>query len=185
MAVILLTLYVSHPHSRKPFTLTPSFHQPTTTIYSITDEIVVPQSGLVASAIIKDARRVGVSNSELQDTCALAIGGLYATHEGMLYNPLAYALAVDALTHDGPGNPKRLDLFKVCNELVSPGLTVVDVIAAESTFYHSFSTFVCLWIRFADEFLILGNIIIALVATLFYIPKRILEPAIRGYAWFD
>jgi len=102
---------------------------------------------------------VGVSNSELQEVCALHVADLFSTHEGMLYNGLAYALAVDALTHDGPGRPSRLDLKVVCNEPVSPGLDLADVVATEA------------------------NIPIALVTLLLYFPKRILEPAIKAYAF--
>ncbi|EDN92679.1 hypothetical protein SS1G_08542 [Sclerotinia sclerotiorum 1980 UF-70] len=75
----------------------------TTSIYSLTDEIVQPQAGTAASGFIKDVRGVGVSNTFLQGACAgLPAGGLY-THAGVLYNPVAYALLTDALKNDGPG----------------------------------------------------------------------------------
>lgn len=109
-----------------------SAYVPTTSIFSSTDEIVSPQSGLNASAFVKDVRGVGVSNSELQVVCKGFLPGEYATHEGMLYNGLAYALAVDALTHEGPGRVGRIDLGSVCNEVASPGLSVGDVVATES-----------------------------------------------------
>jgi hypothetical protein len=108
-----------------------SAYVPTTSIYSATDEIVQPQTGTGASAYINDARSVGVSNSEVQSVCnGKPAGGVY-THEGVLYHPLAYALAVDALTHAGPGQTSRLDLNSICNTIVSPGLSLNDVIATE------------------------------------------------------
>ena len=71
---------------------------PITSIYSGTgDEIVEPQQGTAASAYIKDAPGAGVSNNELQTICnGQPASGLYA-HEGVLFNPLAFALAVDTL----------------------------------------------------------------------------------------
>jgi len=137
-----------------------SAYVPTTSIYSATDEIVQPQEGTGASAYILDAREVGVSNSEVQIVCSgEPAGGLY-THEGVLYNPLAYALAVDALTHAGPGQTSRLDLSSICSNIVSPGLSLADVIATE------------------------GNIPVAGVAILLYEPKQTNEPPIMAYATY-
>jgi hypothetical protein len=108
-----------------------SAYVPTTSIYSGVDDIVEPQQGTGASAYINDARGVGVSNNEVQIVCnGYPAGGFY-THEGVLYNPLAYALAVDALTHAGPGEPSRLNLPSVCNAITSPGLSLADVIGTE------------------------------------------------------
>jgi len=50
----------------------------------------------------------------------------------MLYNALAFALAIDALKHPGPGRTNRLDLNSICNQVASPGLSVSDIIATES-----------------------------------------------------
>jgi hypothetical protein len=99
---------------------------PTTTIYSGTDEIVEPQQGTGASAYL-----IGASNNYLQSICPGQPAGLYVTHEGVLYNAIAYALAVDALTHAGPGEISRIDTASVCQELAAPGLSLGDVIATE------------------------------------------------------
>lgn len=81
-----------------------SAYVPTTTVYSLTDEIVQLQVGTAASGYLNDARNVGVANTFLQGACAgQPAGGLY-THEGVLYNPVAYALVVDVLQHTGPGS---------------------------------------------------------------------------------
>jgi hypothetical protein len=71
----------------------------TTTVFSSTDEIVQPQSPVAgASAFLLDARGVGVTNNQVQAVCGgLGPAGTFYTHEGVLYNPLAYALTVDAL----------------------------------------------------------------------------------------
>src|ERR1700761_6924535 len=100
-----------------------SAYVPTTTVFSSTDEIVQPQSPVTgASAYLNDARGVGVTNNQVQAVCGGRPAGGFYTHEGVLYNPLGYALTVDALTNGGPGRTSRIDLNTVCNEIVSPGL---------------------------------------------------------------
>jgi hypothetical protein len=108
-----------------------SAYVPTTTLYSSSDEIVQPQSGTGASAYLLDARGVGVTNNQAQTVCPGQPAGGNFTHEGMLYNPLSYALAVDALTHSGPGQVSRLNLATICAELVTPGLTANDIVLTE------------------------------------------------------
>lgn len=85
-----------------------SAYVPTTTVYSLTDEIVQPQQGTGASGFIQDSGHISVSNTFLQGACLGGPAGLVCTHEGVLYNPVAYALIKDALTHDGPGNFDRV-----------------------------------------------------------------------------
>ncbi|KAI9649526.1 hypothetical protein NHQ30_002104 [Ciborinia camelliae] len=103
-----------------------SAYVPTTTVYSLTDEIVQPQIGTAASGFLNDARGVGVSNTYLQVAClGLPAGGLY-THEGVLYNPVAYALVIDALQNEGPGSFDRVS--DQCGNLVAPGISLSDVI---------------------------------------------------------
>jgi hypothetical protein len=50
----------------------------------------------------------------------------------MLINPIAYALFVYSLTHDGPGNLSRIGFDTVCNQLVPPGLGLEDVLGTEA-----------------------------------------------------
>jgi hypothetical protein len=108
-----------------------SAYIPTTTIYSSADEVVQPQAGTGASAYINDARGVGVSNTQVQLACpGQAAGGAY-THEGVLFNPLAFALAVDALTHPGPGQLSRINLASVCPQVATAGLTAQDLVLTE------------------------------------------------------
>ncbi|KAL5117157.1 hypothetical protein ACEQ8H_004982 [Pleosporales sp. CAS-2024a] len=136
-----------------------SAYVPTTTFYSsFFDEIVEPQQGTGASAYMLDARQVGVSNIEVQAVCAGRLGGSFYDHAGVLFNPLTFALIVDALTHDGPGNVGRLHLASVCSLYAAPGLGLDDVIATQAL------------------------IPIAGVALLAYADKRSAEPAVVSYA---
>lgn len=106
---------------------------PTTTVFSATDEVVEPQSGPDASALLADERGVGVTNNLVQQVCAGQPGGGLYTHEGVLYNPLAGALAVDALMNGGPGQVSRINVQKTCAQLTTPGLGLSDVLLTEST----------------------------------------------------
>lgn len=131
---------------------------PTTSVYSAADEIVQPQLGEGASAFIKDVRGVGVSNIYLQRDCASQpSGGLYL-HEGVLYNPTAYALIIDALTHDGPGSLSRVT--NSCRDSVAPGLNTASVIQAETLIPS------------------------LLYRALTYSSKLVEEPAIKSYATY-
>ncbi|KAL3422182.1 hypothetical protein PVAG01_06338 [Phlyctema vagabunda] len=110
-----------------------SAYVPTTSVYSAFDQIVLPQSDSNASAFVLDARNVGVSNTELQNACTIAQpGGTLYAHEGVLYNALAFALAKDALTHDGPGLLSRIDVVAECQKIATDGLSVLDVVATEA-----------------------------------------------------
>ncbi|KAI4626929.1 uncharacterized protein J4E87_004270 [Alternaria ethzedia] len=136
-----------------------SAYVPTTTFYSgLFDEVVEPQQGTIASAFIKDARNVGVSNNEVQKVCFGQLGGSLYGHAGVLFNPLTYALIVDALTHDGPGNVDRIDVKSVCSTYAAQGLDLDDVLATE------------------------GLIPVAGVLLLTYPQKMYAEPELRAYA---
>lgn len=136
-----------------------SAYVPTTTFYSgFFDEIVEPQQGTAASAFLKDVRNVGVSNNEVQVVCAGRLGGSFYEHAGVLFNPLTYALIVDALINDGPGSTSRIDVASVCNNYAAPGLDLDDVIATT------------------------GLIPIAGVLLLAYPQKMLTEPPLRAYA---
>jgi triacylglycerol esterase/lipase EstA (alpha/beta hydrolase family) len=136
-----------------------SAYVPTTTFYSgLFDEIVEPQQGTGASAFINDARNVGVSNNEVQRVCAGQLGGSFYGHAGVLFNPLTYALIVDALQNDGPGSLERINVKSVCNSYAAPGLDLDDVLATS------------------------GLIPVAGVLLLAYPQKSLTEPKLRAYA---
>jgi hypothetical protein len=84
--------------------------------------------------------------------------GLVYTHEGVLYNPVAYALVVDALTHSGPGSFDRVK--SSCADIVAPGLSLSDVLETEAL------------------------IPLAFYNILSYTPKALSEPPLKSYATF-
>jgi hypothetical protein len=135
-----------------------SSYVPTTNIYSATDEVVQPQFGDAASGRLLDARGAGASNNEVQVVCkGQAAGSLY-THEGVMYNPLAFALLKDALAHNGTGQPSRLNLNSVCNDYLTPELDLGDFLVTEN------------------------SVVVAALAILSYPDKVHQEPPIKAYA---
>lgn len=136
-----------------------SGYVPTTVLYSgFFDEVVEPQQGTGASAYLLDARRVGVTNNEVQLVCPGGVAGSLYTHEGMLYNPITFALVQDALTHAGPGLTSRIDLVSLCTQYLATGLNLGNLLATENA------------------------VVIALLSLLLYTPKLAAEPSISAYA---
>jgi triacylglycerol esterase/lipase EstA (alpha/beta hydrolase family) len=85
-----------------------------TVAYSLTDQIVVPNLVPPRSSPLRgDAANVAV-----QQICP----GHVAEHLAMgTYDPVAYAVALDALDADGPADPGRIDR-RVCLEPYMPGV---------------------------------------------------------------
>jgi len=136
-----------------------SAYVPTTTFYSgFYDEVVEPQQGTGASAFMHDVRNVGVSNNEVQVVCNGQAGGSFYGHAGVLFNPLTYALIVDALQNEGPGSLARINVKSVCNSYAAPGLDLDDVLATT------------------------GLIPVAAVLLLAYPQKMLTETPLRAYA---
>ena len=50
-----------------------------------------------------------------------------------MYNPLSFALAVDALQNGGPGQPSPIDLNGTCSQGATTGLDALDVIETEAS----------------------------------------------------
>ena len=86
-------------------------------IYTNTDEVVVPNAGPRASSALH-GKRGKIANVAIQQVCPndtsehLAIGS---------YDNTAYQLAIDALTHRGPADPTRVDA-SVCANPFMPGV---------------------------------------------------------------
>ncbi|WDK20542.1 hypothetical protein CGRA01v4_11829 [Colletotrichum graminicola] len=108
-----------------------SAYVPTTSIFSATDEIIQPQSGPNASAVLNDAQGVDVSNIEVQNACPNTPSGRTIPHKGILYNSLAFALLKDALENEGPGKLERIDK-KVCGDHSAGQLNAVEINATEA-----------------------------------------------------
>ncbi|KAG9965175.1 alpha/beta-hydrolase, partial [Aureobasidium melanogenum] len=138
-----------------------SAYVPTTTVYSgLFDEIVEPQQGTGASAYLNDIRNVGVTNNYLQGICPGLPGGSFYTHEGVLYNPIAFGLVKDALINGGAGQTSRLDLNTLCNMYLAEGLNVSDLLLTENA------------------------ILVAALSLVLYEPKVSAEPSIKAYATY-
>jgi hypothetical protein len=96
-----------------------------TEIYTHTDEVVIPNSGSTrstcSSCLFTGKGRI--TNVATQQICSLDID---EHNMAGTIDPVAYALAVDALTHSGPANASRISK-KVCTELYMPGVNPLDV----------------------------------------------------------
>lgn len=88
-----------------------------TSIYTQLDEVVVPNIGPNASSRLR-ATGSNLVNVATQDVCPLNLADhlLVGTSDAV-----AYALAFDAITHDGPADPKRI-ARSVCTQLFMPGV---------------------------------------------------------------
>jgi hypothetical protein len=88
-----------------------------TAVYSHDDEIVTPNGDANGSSSLHTGAG-RISDVAVQDICPadssehLAMGS---------YDPVAYALAIDALTHDGPADAARIDR-SVCMQPFMPGV---------------------------------------------------------------
>jgi hypothetical protein len=88
-----------------------------TNAYTRTDEVVVPNLGPAASSSLRGGGGK-IANIAIQDVCPadpaehLAIG---------TYDNTAYVLAIDALSHRGPANPRRVP-GSACNHPFMPGV---------------------------------------------------------------
>jgi pimeloyl-ACP methyl ester carboxylesterase len=89
-----------------------------TSIYSHTDEVVVPNSDDTGSSSLHGGDGA-ITNVAIQDVCPLD----FNEHLGIgTYDATAYALTMDALTHDGPAVPARVDRA-VCGHPLMPGVS--------------------------------------------------------------
>jgi hypothetical protein len=88
-----------------------------TVIYSHTDEIVVPNFNSAGSSSLHTGRG-RIENIAVQQICP----GDVSDHLAMgSYDPVGYALAVDAFTHESLANPRDVPL-SVCGQLFQPGV---------------------------------------------------------------
>jgi pimeloyl-ACP methyl ester carboxylesterase len=88
-----------------------------TNVYSHNDEVVTPNSDDTGSSSLHTGSGA-IRNVALQDVCPSD------TSEHFLIgttDPVAYALAIDALTHDGPADPARVSL-DTCAQPYMPGI---------------------------------------------------------------
>ena len=87
-----------------------------TEVYSRTDEVVTPNLGPAASSAVHGPGRI--ANVAVQEICP----GDLSEHLAMgTYDPVGFALALDALTHPGPARPARIPVA-VCAQAFQPGV---------------------------------------------------------------
>jgi hypothetical protein len=92
-----------------------------TEIYTHTDEIVQPNSDDNGSSSVHGGGG-DIENVATQDVCPAATYEHFAI--GTI-DPVAYALAIDALDNDGPADPSRISPL-VCAETLQPGVDPVS-----------------------------------------------------------
>jgi triacylglycerol esterase/lipase EstA (alpha/beta hydrolase family) len=88
-----------------------------TVAYTRTDEVVVPNLNSQGSSALHTGDGQ-IANVAIQDICPLDLNEHLAIGT---YDPVAYALAIDALSHPGPADPSRIGTG-VCTKLLMPGV---------------------------------------------------------------
>lgn len=93
-----------------------------TNVYTRTDEFVRPALDDTGTSSLHtgDGR---ITNVAIQDVCPLDVASEHIAVGS--YDPVAYALAMDALDHDGPADPDRI-ARSVCGELLMPGVETLQ-----------------------------------------------------------
>jgi hypothetical protein len=102
-----------------------------TSVFTHTDEVVVPNLDANGSSSLHGGGG-DIANIATQDICPL---DLYEHLQIGTIDPVAYALALDAIDHPGPADPARV-AAATCAQAFMPGvnpLTVVPDFAAFST----------------------------------------------------
>jgi pimeloyl-ACP methyl ester carboxylesterase len=91
-----------------------------TVIYTHTDEVVYPNTSDSGSSSLHGGGGQ-IANVAIQSICPADVN----EHLGIgTYDPVAYALALDALTHPGPADPARI-ARGVCAQQLMPGVNRV------------------------------------------------------------
>ena len=96
-----------------------------TNVYTHNDEVVQPNSDDTGSSSLHGGAG-RITNVATQDICP---GNTSEHFQIGTIDPVAYALAMDALTHDGPADPKRIPVT-VCTQALQPGVDPVTGPAA-------------------------------------------------------
>jgi len=89
-----------------------------TEIWTHTDEVVQPAGDAATASAALHTGGGRITNVAIQDVCPADVNEHLQVGT---VDPAAYALAVDALTHDGPADPARVDRA-VCAQFAMPGV---------------------------------------------------------------
>jgi triacylglycerol esterase/lipase EstA (alpha/beta hydrolase family) len=100
-----------------------------TDIYTRTDDIVQPNLNESGSTSLHGGGGE-ITNVAIQDICPLDVSEHLAIGT---YDPVAYAIVMDALTHAGPANPARINR-SVCGELFMPGINLTTFVGDYAEF---------------------------------------------------
>jgi triacylglycerol esterase/lipase EstA (alpha/beta hydrolase family) len=106
-----------------------------TVVYTHTDEVVTPNLDETGSSSLHGGGGE-ISNVAVQQLCPLDVN----EHLGLgTYDPLAWALAIDALEHAGPADPTRIP-SGVCTQLAMPGVDPATVATKAAQFAAEVAT---------------------------------------------
>jgi pimeloyl-ACP methyl ester carboxylesterase len=95
-----------------------------TVAYTHTDWVVTPNSDENGSSSLHGGGGE-ISNTAIQDICPLDVNEHLQIGTS---DPVAYALAIDALEHPGPADPARIP-SSVCTQLLMPGVNPITFAA--------------------------------------------------------
>lgn len=116
-----------------------------TNLYSYYDEVVVPNTPPAPSSAL--AGGDNVANIGLQEVCPSTT----AEHLAIAtYDPVAYALTLDALDNPGPADPARMPLT-VCAELFQPGVDPASFATDYAAFLQEVADQVANYPRVTEE----------------------------------
>jgi hypothetical protein len=106
-----------------------------TVIYSRTDDVVIPNFNSSGSSSLHTGSG-RIANIAVQQICPNDT----SDHFGMgSYDPVGYALAIDAFTHAGPANPARIPRT-VCASLFQPGVNPATFAGDYAAFFNGSGT---------------------------------------------
>jgi triacylglycerol esterase/lipase EstA (alpha/beta hydrolase family) len=101
-----------------------------TNVYSHTNQFVQPDLDETGTTSLHGGGGE-IANIATQDICPLNA----ADHLAYYYDPVAYALVIDALTHSGPADPDRINRA-VCLRLTNPYVSITEVPAYTAHLYQ-------------------------------------------------
>jgi pimeloyl-ACP methyl ester carboxylesterase len=99
-----------------------------TVAYTRLDEVVFPNLAGQGSALHGGGG--DITNVAIQQVCPLDISDHLAIGT---YDPVAYAIAIDALSHPGPADPSRLAGTGLCAMLLMPGVNPLTFATDEAS----------------------------------------------------
>jgi hypothetical protein len=117
-----------------------------TQIYTVTDQFVQPNLNDRGTTSLHTGDGE-ISNIAVQDVCPATVNDHISVGT---YDPVAHALTMDALDHDGPAEPDRIPA-SVCTEQFMPGVNPVQFPADLAGAYSVITEQLALHPRVAEE----------------------------------